>query len=74
MDSVAIKSLKDKIVVTFDKTEANIDILLKFLERLDIEELSKKINFNKDVLRIADEIKSSWWTANKKRLLKNKAQ
>ena len=70
MSAIAVKSSKDKIVVTFDKTESNVDILLKFLDRLEIEQKAKKIDFGKDILKIAEEIKSKWWQANKKRFLK----
>ena len=51
MNTIAIKSSKDKIVVTFDKTESNVDILLKFLDRLEIEQKAKKIDFSKDILK-----------------------
>ena len=74
MQSIAIKSLKDKVVITFDKTESNIDIILKFLDRLDVENSVKKIDFGEDILKVANEIKSKWWKANKKRLLKQKPQ
>jgi hypothetical protein len=47
-----------------------MDILLKFIDRLEIEEKAKKIDFSKDILKIAEEIKSKWWQANKKRFLK----
>jgi len=69
MNTIAIKSSKDKIVVTFDKTESNVDILLKFLDRLEIEQKAKKIDFSKDILKIAEELKGKWWQANKKRFL-----
>ena len=69
MNTIAVKSSRDKIVVTFDKTETNMSILLKFLERLEIEQNAKKINFSKDILKIAEEIKSTWWQVNKKRFL-----
>jgi len=69
MNTIAVKSSRDKIVVTFDKTETNMSILLKFLERLEIEQNAEKINFSRDILKIADEIKSTWWQANKKRFL-----
>jgi len=69
MNTITVKSFKDKIVVTFDKTESNIDILLRFLDRLEIEQAVKKIDFGSDVIKVADEIKSKWWQANKKRFL-----
>jgi hypothetical protein len=72
MNTIAVKSSKDKIVVTFDKTESNVDILLRFLERLEIEQSAKKTDFSKDIMKIAEEIKTTWWQANKKRLLKRK--
>jgi len=72
MNTIAIKSSKNKIMVTFDKTELNVDILLRFLERLEIEQAAKKIDFSKDILKIAEGIKTKWWLSNKKRLLKRK--
>jgi hypothetical protein len=73
MNNVAVKTVKDKIVVTFDKTDRNLDLVLSFLNRFDVEESSRKINFSKNILQIAEDMKSSWWKANKKRFLKNKA-
>lgn len=70
MNTIEVKALKDKVVVTFDKTKSNMDILLKFIERLEVEEKAKKVDFSKDILKIAEEIKSKWWQSNKKRFLK----
>jgi len=70
MDTIVIKSSKDKITVTFDKTESNVDILLRFLDRLEIEQSVRKIDFEKTIMKIAEEIKSKWWQANKKRFLR----
>jgi hypothetical protein len=72
MNTIAIKSSKNKIMVTFDKTELNVNILLRFLDRLEIEQAAAKVDFSKDILKIAEEIKTKWWIANKKRLLKSK--
>lgn len=72
MNTIAIKSSKDKIVVTFDKTASNVDILLRFLERLEIEQTARKIDFSRDIMKIADEIKTKWWQANKKRRSRKK--
>lgn len=73
MSTIAVKSFKDKIVVTFDKTESNVDMLLRFLDRLEIEQSARKIDFSNDILKISREIKNKWWQTNKKRFLKKKA-
>lgn len=73
MSTIAVKSFKDKIVVTLDKTESNVDMLLSFLDRLEIEQSVRKIDFSDDILKISRDIKSKWWQANKKRVLKKKA-
>ncbi len=73
MSTIAVKSFKDKIVVTLDKTESNVDMLLSFLDRLEIEQSVRKIDFSNDILKISRGIKSKWWQANKKRILKKKA-
>lgn len=70
MNTIAVKSSRDKITVTFDRTETNMDLLLKFLERIEVEQNAQKINFSKDIIEVAEEIKSKWWQANKKRFLK----
>ena len=69
MSTIAVKSFKDKIVVTIDKTESNVDMLLRFLDRLEIEQSAQKIDFSNDILKISREIKSKWWQANKKRFI-----
>ena len=69
MNTIAVKSSRDKIVVTFEKKETNKNILIKYMERLELEQNAEKINFSRDILKIADEIKSTWWQANKKRFL-----
>jgi hypothetical protein len=73
MSTIAVKSFKDKIVVTLDKTESNVDMLLSFLDRLEIEQSVRKIDFSNDILKISRGIKSKWWQTNKKRVLKKKA-
>lgn len=70
MDSISVKSSKDKVTVTFDKNILNLDILIKFIERLEIEEKAKKISFSPEVIQIAEEIKNQWWQKNKVKFLK----
>jgi len=45
------------------------DILFSFLERLKLEELGRKVNFDESILEIGEEINDNWWKNNKSRFI-----
>ncbi len=69
MDAVEITSLKDRLIINIDKSMFSKEYLVNLLNRLRLEELAKKADFNENVLKISDEIKSNWWKENKDRFL-----
>ncbi len=61
MEAVEVTSLKDRFVISLDKSVVSKEYLLNLLERLQLENLSKKANFDEKVLEISEEIKRDWW-------------
>jgi len=69
MEAVEVTSLKDRVVISIDKSLVSKEYLLNLLDRLQLENLLKKADFDKKVLDISEEIKSNWWKENKDRFL-----
>lgn len=65
MDAIEVTSLKNRMVISVDKSLISKESLLNFLERLQIENLARKANFDESVLEISEEIKRNWWEKNK---------
>ncbi len=69
MEAVEVTSLKDRVVISIDKSLVSKEYLLNLLDRLQFENLLKKADFDEKVLDISEEIKSNWWKENKDRFL-----
>ena len=65
MEAIEVTSLKNRMVISVDKSLISKESLLNFLERLQIENLARKANFDESVLEISEEIKRNWWKENK---------
>jgi len=71
MSQVEIKTLKDKWIITVDKSVTDVETIDSFLKKLKIEELTRKADFDEEkLMQISDEIKKDWWDKNKKEFLK----
>ena len=69
MEAVEVTSLKDRVIISIDKSLIDKEYLLNLLDRLQVESLSQKANFDEKVLDISEEIKRNWWKENKDRFL-----
>ena len=69
MNSIDLQSTNDKFVISIDKNIVDKVFLFDLLERLRIEYLAKKVNFDEGIVELGEDIKSDWWKANKKRFI-----
>ncbi len=69
MEALEIKSTKDRMIISIDKSSIDSDYIIELMERLKVETLAKKVDFNKGILKLADEIKKKWWKENKDEFL-----
>jgi len=74
MKALEIKSTRDRMIISIDKASIDSDYIIELMERLKVETLAKKVDFNKGILKLADEIKKKWWKENKKEFLMGAAR
>lgn len=69
MEAVEVTSLKDRVIISVDKSLVSKEYLLNLLDRLQLENLAQKADFDEKVLEISEEIKKNWWKKNKHQFL-----
>ncbi|HAK88870.1 MAG: hypothetical protein A2X55_11625 [Nitrospirae bacterium GWB2_47_37] len=69
MEALEIKSTKDRMIISIDKSSIDSDYIIELMDRLKTETLAKKVDFSKGILKLADEIKKKWWKENKDEFL-----
>lgn len=70
MNTIIIQNQPDRYVISIDKDAVSQDFMLDLLERLQLEQLAKKIDFDESVLALGEELNASWWQQNKSRFIK----
>ena len=69
MEVFEVESKKNKLIITIDKTSVDAAFLSGILNRLRIEQLIKKAEFDEGILELSEKIKRQWWAKNKKKFL-----
>lgn len=69
MEVFEVESKKNKLIITIDKSSVNAAFLSGILNRLRIEQLIKKAEFDEGILELSKKIKRDWWARNKNKFL-----
>ncbi len=69
MTSIHLDTLEDKYLISLDKSSFDKEWLMGLIERLRIQELAHKLNFDEGIEQLGEEIKSDWWNKNKQRFI-----
>ncbi|MCP1385348.1 hypothetical protein [Runella salmonicolor] len=69
MTSIHLDTLEDKYLISLDKSSFDKEWLMGLIERLRMEELAHKLNFDEGIEQLGEEIKSDWWNKNKQRFI-----
>ena len=69
MNAIEIQNKPDRYIISIDKTLMDKDVLFAFLEKLKLEELAKKVDFDESILDLGEEINRNWWLQNKNRFI-----
>ncbi len=70
MNAIDIQNQSDRYVISIDKKAVSQEFMLELLERLQIEQLARKIDFDDSILALGEEINANWWQQNKHRFIK----
>ena len=69
MTSIHLDTQDDKYLISLDKASFDKEWLMGLIERLRMEELARKFNFDEDSEQVGEDIKSDWWDKNKSRFI-----
>lgn len=70
MNAISIQNQSDRYVISIDKKAVNQEFMLALLERLQLEQLAQKVDFDDSILTLGEEINANWWQQNKHRFIK----
>lgn len=69
MTSIHLDTQDDKYLISLDKASFDKEWLMGLIERLRVEELARKFNFDEDIEQVGEDIKKDWWNKNKSRFI-----
>lgn len=69
MNAIEVQNKPDRYIISIDKSLMDKDVLFAFLERLKLEELARKVDFDESIIDLGEEINNSWWKKNKSRFI-----
>lgn len=69
MTSIHLDTYQDKYLISIDTKSIDKAWVIKFIEKLRMEELAQQFDFGEDIESYGEEIKESWWLTNKKRFI-----
>lgn len=70
MEAIRLESTNDKFIISIDKNIADKTFLFNLLNRLRIEYLAQKVNFDEQIVDLGEDIKADWWEKNKSLFVK----
>ncbi len=70
MNPITVDSSGERFLISVDKSFMDKVFLVELVERIRIEYLAQKINFDNELQNLGEDIKQTWWTENKERFIK----
>lgn len=69
MEAVTLETQNDRFLISIDRNYVDQDFLIRLIERIKLEHLVQKADFDESIEALGEKIKSDWWATNKDRLL-----
>lgn len=70
MEAVTLETQDDKFLISIDKNYVEKDFLVKLIDKIKLEHLVHKVDFDESIEELGEQIKADWWEKNKTRFLK----
>ena len=71
MEAIEIKKEKGRYIFSIDENQMDKLSLEKILNRIWIQHIVEKAQFDESILEMDKEMKADWWQKNKAEILKN---
>ena len=69
MQVIDLQTASDKFLISIDKRLVGKELLLNLVEKIRLEYLAQKVDFDESVEELGEEIKDDWWQKNKSRFV-----
>ncbi len=70
MQAIDIQTTDDKFLISIDKNLVDKEFLFDLIEKIRLESLIRKVDFDESIEDLGEEIKADWWKKNKDRFIK----
>jgi hypothetical protein len=69
MTQIHLDIQEDKYLISLDKKTFDRTWIVRFLEKIRVEELSKQLDLGDEIDALGETIKEEWWAKNKSRFI-----
>lgn len=69
MQAIDLQTTDDRFLISIDKKFIDREFLLKLIDKIRLESLVRKADFDDDIEQLGEEIKADWWKKNKDRFI-----
>jgi hypothetical protein len=69
MDAITLQKKDSRLILSLDENYVSKDTLTKLIDRLKLEHLLEKADFDESIVDLGEQIKADWWAKNKDRFL-----
>lgn len=70
MQTINLQTTDDKFLISIDKDSVDKEFLLNLIEKIRLESLIRKADFDESIEDLSEEIKADWWKKNKSKFIK----
>ena len=70
MQAIDLQTTDDRFLISIDKSLVDKEFLLDLVEKIRLEYLIRKADFDESIEDLGEEIKADWWQKNKDRFIK----
>lgn len=69
MQTIDLQTTDDKFLISIDKDSVDKEFLLNLIEKIRLESLIRKADFDESIEDLSEEIKADWWKKNKSKFI-----
>lgn len=69
MQAIDLQTTDDKFLISIDKNLVDKEFLLHLIEKIRLEYLANKVDFDESIEDSGEQIKADWWQKNKSKFI-----
>ncbi len=69
MQAIDVQTTDDRVLISLDREMIDREFVVELVDRLRLEYLARKVDFDEEIEQLGEEIKANWWAENKHRFV-----